>query len=320
MYEARKYENGMNKWFKILIYLMLVMIVTYFVISFTQASIVVDYLKDQETKIKDDPLKLISATAIANMHDGRDVYVLREPLYEESFRHDISEDLLDISIYPFVQIKNNDSTNMMAILVNHLNISDTSAMLDENDYHILKARITFNDYITINDYSAQQFTETFVTTYEDSMKMLFISVDLFRGTEIKRIEIIYDTENNLEKTLVTLSNSNFESINENGLFSSTFNRDIKEVTTSNLLISNKYDDNYTSHFNIYYDEMWLKTLSDYNSYYIKYAIIEMLFVIPITYLVFFHKYVKRSVKTRKAQKNEAYNKRQNELKDLYRKQ
>lgn len=315
---AGKFENTMNKWFKILIYIMFIMIITYLVVTFAQASIVVDYLKDQENEIHEDPLKLISATAIANTHDGRDVYVLKDPLYKTSFISDSTSNSLSVSIYPFVLFNDDHETDMMAIVVSDFQIDDSNAVLDDDDYHILQAYITFDDTVTINDYEAQTFTETFVTTFDDKMKLLFVDVSLFEHTNIKDIQFFYPTEQGFEETLVTLSNSELSSINNSGIFDSSFDRDIKEVTVENLAISKVFSNDYETNTFIYYNASWLESLKDYNSYYIKYAIYEMLFVIPLTYLIFFHKQVRQKTKNNKALKMKAYKDRQEKYKKMYR--
>ncbi len=308
----------MNKWFKILIYIMFIMIITYLVVTFAQASIVVDYLKDQENEIKDNPLELIGATAIANTHDGRDVYVLKEPLYETSFSNDETSNSLSVSIYAFVLFNDDNKTDMMAIVVSNFQIDDANAALDDDDYHILQAYITFDDTVTINDYEAQTFTETFVTTFDDEMKLLFIDVSLFKDTNIKDIQFFYPTEEGFEKTLVTLSNSELSIINNSGVFDSSYHRDIKDVTVENLTISQIFSDDYETNTLIYYNSSWLESLKSYNSYYIKYAIYEMLFVIPLTYLIFFHKQVRSKAKNNKALKMKAYKDRQEKYKEMYR--
>jgi hypothetical protein len=298
---------------------MFIIVLTYVVATFSEASMVVDFLKDQEELIGDDPNKLIAATAVANIHDGSDVYVLKEPLYTQTFSDDSTSDYATISIYSYVVFKENETKQMIAILVTDLNIDNAGALLDDNDYHQLQATISFNDAITINDYTASSFDETFVTAFEDETKLIFIDVALFKTTDITKIEVMYTTDTGLETTFISLGNSNYVAVNANDIFDNSFDRDIKNVMLENIDIASIYGvDQYQNENNIYYDGQWLETLSSYNYYYFRNAGFELLFLLPITYLIFFRKQMKKKLKTRKLEKEEKTKKEKEDLKNMFR--
>jgi len=298
---------------------MFIIVLTYVVATFSEASMVVDFLRDQEGIIGDDPHQLIAATAIANAHDGSDVYVLKEPLYTQTFSSDTTDDHATISIYSYVSFKDDETKQMIALLVTDLSIDHAGAVLDNNDYHQLQAIISFDEAITINDYTASSFDETFVTTYEDETKLIFIDVSLFETTNISKIEIMYTTDTGLDVTFISLSNSNYMLVTANDLFDSSFNRDINQVMIESIDIASVYGvDQFEDQAQIYYDNQWLETLNTYNRYYYRNAAFELLFILPITYLLFFRKQVKKKLKIRKAEKEKKEQAQKEKYKKMFR--
>ncbi len=305
----------MNKFIKIAIYVMLMIFITYLFMSLAQASIVVDFLRDQQSEVEGDPYKLIAVTAIANQHDGSDVYVQKNPIYTESF--ETNNHSADISIYPFVLFRENETNNFIAIIITDLEIDDPTAYLDDDEYHQIKADITFEDEITIGDYTASSFEETFATGYDDTTKLIFINTSLFNTTEIRHINFSYTLDNEEDATLVNLANSTYENIDTNDLFDASFDRDLINVTSSNIYIANTYGTN-PDHSDLYHDANWLNILDSYNRYYIRNALYELIVILPLTYFMFFHSRVRVKMKENKEKKKEEKALEQEKLKQKFR--
>ncbi|MGE4320221.1 MAG: hypothetical protein AB7E61_02080 [Acholeplasmataceae bacterium] len=313
----------MNRWIKIIIYLLFVIFLSYLVAMFSEAAIVVDYLKDQQETIQDEPLPFLAATVIANSHDGTDVYILNTPLYEETFDVSLTSQHVVVSIYTLVEYKGDEAHNSIVILLNDIELSNDDAYVDNDNYHTLNANITFDRPITINEYTASTFNETFVTAYDDQTKLILLNTNYFETTagvaEIERIDITYTLTSGDEVNFVTLYNADKLTMVANDTFDTSFNRNINQVTPTNIDIFSVYGlTAFKDNANIYYDATWLETLMTYNSYYFRFAIYELLVLLPITYFLFIHKYVRRNLKDKKELKKQQYEAEQEALKNKFR--
>lgn len=313
----------MKPWVKVLIYILFVIFVTYLVATYSEAAKIVDFLRDQQSVVEDDPLDFLAATVVANNHDGTDVYIQNVPLYEETFDSSVTSQHIKVSIYTLVEFKGTDAHNSLVILIRDLSINDDDAYLDDNDYHEVLANIVLDREITINDYTASTFNETFVTAYDDETKLLLINTDLLDTStgpaEIEQITISYTLESGDEVSLVTLYNADLISMTANDIFDSSYNRNISAVTSDQIDIFNLYGlDNYESNNDVYYNSHWLETLSTYDNYYFKFAMYELIILLPITYFIFFHKRVMTIARYNKELKKEQYKARQEALKNKFR--
>ncbi|MBN2268697.1 MAG: hypothetical protein V3569_05465 [Acholeplasmataceae bacterium] len=291
-----------HKWIWAIFYIMLISTVTYIVASFSEAAKANDFLAEREDILMSDHRALIQASVIANNHNSTDAYVLAEPLYQEIFNNEFFN--LEVSIYPLVEFKDDKAHNSVAILLSDIKITDPDAILDENDYHFIKAYLTFDKNIKIGETSKNVFIESMTTLYDNSARLIIINQDLLvsngEPVEFEVIKFTYEIDMEIDETLVMLYNEDLTAQYGSDKFDESFNRDISNVSSTNLdLLEQCSLSSFKSCESIYYNSNLLHEFLSYNHYYLRYIGIEILIVIPITYLLFFHQYVKKVIKNKK---------------------
>jgi len=291
-----------HKWIWAIFYIMLISSVTYIVASFSEAAKTNDFLAEREDILMSDHRALIQASVIANNHNSTDAYVLSEPLYQEMFDNDFFH--LEVSIYPLVEFKDDKAHNSVAILLTDIKITDPDAILDENDYHFIKAYLTFDKNIKIGETNQNVFIESMTTLYDNSARLIIINQDLLvsngEPVEFEVIKFTYEINMEIDETLVMLYNEDLTVQYGSDKFDESFNRDISNVSSTNLdLLGQCSLSSFKTCQSIYYNSNLLHEFLSYNHYYLRYIGIEILIVIPITYLLFFHQYVKKIIKNKK---------------------
>ncbi len=293
-------------WLFITAYILFIAMVTYFVATYTEAEKVVTFLADQESSIGDSNFKLLSSTVAANNGDGTDAIIQIEPLYEQSFVE--GDNRVDISIYTLIEYHSSYSNHAVAILIKNLSIDDESLYKDDDQYSQIKANIEFSEVVTLGKTKSRSFSETFITLYNDKQKLIMMNFDRLESDLpilFKYIQISYLDVNQMSKPLINLNNSDISDM-QSDIFDQSFDRDIKNLNETNIKImdQNALVD-FENNEDLYYDH--ISSLFDsYNSLYFKNIGIEVLIIIPITYLVFFNNYVVAYFKEKHKLKKEAH--------------
>ena len=291
-----------KNWIFIAIYILFIAAITYLVGTLSEADKVQDFIASQKEIIEDDNLKLISTVIVANQNDGTEALIEIEPLFTESYLSTNFD--VTVYIYSFVKLKGNNAVNSVAIMIRDLRL-DTDD-LQEDTYHdtLLKADIRFNQMVTVGETSKQEFSEVFATLYDDQTKLIIIDYDKLNGEtpiEFESITIKYVLTNATEPNLVVLTNSDLALVSTDDKFDGTFDRDIKNVNKENIQLTVKYGlNNLTPNDNIFYDpsvydQLQAKALGIYA----RNISIEFVFVAILTYFIFFHGSVVRSIKENK---------------------
>jgi len=294
-----RYKRGKkmsSQWIWRIIYIIFIAAVTYLVATFSEASKVVDFLVDRKEELMADDRAMIAATVIANNHNKTDVYVLASPLYEETFESITHH--VKVSIYPLVEFKNNSGYNSIAILLSHIDIKDDQAIKNDQDEHLIDIQLEFHLNSGTVLGNTNIFKEPMTTLFDNTGRMIVIHYDLLKKptevAQLKSIVISYAVSNSIDETFVNLSNSDLIEVTANDIFAGNFNRDIQNASPKNLDILSIYGlEDFQTHSDIYYNDMFISELDSYNYYYLRNIAIELVIVLPITYFLFFHKHLKR---------------------------
>lgn len=293
-----------KNWFFIILYIIFIGMATFMVSLYTEAQKRVDFLKNLQSEVEDDNVKLLAATLVANRGDGTNAIIFKEPLYEQHFID--GEDEVGLYIYKVAE-NLRSYEHSLAILIRDLNITDTSLLKDEDDYSTIRATIKFNQEITIGQTNKQTFEETFITLYDDTSKLLLINFDRLKAEStisFESIHIAYDDINYFSRELVTLYNSDL--VNEiPDKFSNTYQRDIKLITSDEIkFLSDESLNDIKNNIKLYYDATLISKLNKLNSLYLINISLLLLVVIPLTYFIFFHKEVYTRYKLKRSEKKE----------------
>lgn len=290
-----------SQWIWRITYIIFIGFVTIIVTTFSEATKVVNFLGNNQSEFMSDDRMLIAATVIANNRDSTDAYVLATPLYYQTFDNEVAT--LSVSIYPLVEFKGSKANNAIAILVNTIEINDELALKDGDNYHIIQAEIVFDRDIQVGQQNKRYFEEYMTPLYDDTGRLIIIKEELLQTSTgialFQSISITYQVTG-ATQTLVTLSNSELTNITPNDLFDLSINRDLILMTEENVDLLSQFGLNSLSGNNsIYYNPDLITEFNRYNRYYFIYIGIEFLFVLPITYFLFFHKYIRRNIREKR---------------------
>lgn len=292
-------------------YLYFILVIFFFFIMANIAEVnkVSNFFQDNRDVMASSDQALISGTVVGNYHDKTEAYVTNLPLYEETFESDTNQ--IRIAIYPIVQFKNDDIADALAILITNLEINDESAELIDDETNLLFANIIFSQPITLNDTQVSEVSETFTNTYHNHTKLLIVQQDKIytdQGfAEYEKITISYQLTTDNQKKLVVIQNSDLTSDSINDQFEGSYNRDIKHVISDNINLKDVYGlSNYKNEPALYYNSAFQESIQSYNILYVTYMGIGLGIVIIITYVLFFHKYVRQMIREKKQDKQKAY--------------
>lgn len=292
-----------KNWFFIILYIIFIGMATFMVSLYTEAQKRVDFLKDLQSEVEEDNVKLLAATLVANRGDGTNAIIFKEPLYEQHFID--GEDELKVYIYKVAE-NLRSYEHSLAILIRDLNITDPTLLKDEDAYSTIRATIKFNQAITIGQTNKQTFEETFITLYDDTSKLLLINFDRLKSEStisFESIHIAYDDINYFSRELVTLYNSDLvDQIPDK--FSNTYPRDIEHITSDDIkFLSDESLSDIQENIELYYDANLISQLNKFNNLYLKNISLLLLVVMPLTYFIFFHKEVYTRYKMKRSAKN-----------------
>ena len=288
---------------------MLVGLVTYIVITFAQIAKVKNFVKDQSDDLILSHERLIQSFVIANYADGTDAFVLKEPLFQENFTSNDESFKLNFNVYNYVTLIDNAKVDSLAFVITDLTIGDENAYLDGQGRPIIDAKLYLSDPIVYNGRQYYETQETFVWFLDLNIGLFLVNYDIFIEEnyiiDIEGIEISYrlNEEASANSLLVGLGSKN-----EPDKMVAENNRDITSIHYENInLASSITGDSYINNELIYYDEGLTKLFNRYNYVYINYIGILVVFLIPITYFIFFHKHLKRKYAIRKNEKEKELN-------------
>ena len=300
--EVKEMNLMKSAWIWRIIYILFIGALTFVIASFSEASKVVNFLEDNRNELMADDHKMIVATSIANLHDKSDAYVLKTPLYEQTF--ELPDFKLKLSIYPFVTFNKDKVSNQLAFLVTDLSVSDTLASKDDNDDHLVYTEFVFDRELDVENQNKQVFMELMTPLYDDTGRMIIINQDLLKTpsgqAQFQTISIAYELSSGQKQTLVVLANSLLIENKPSDMFDVSIPRDIAVLSETNLDFANQYGTlNLENEPAIYYDSIWLERLDSYQSIYVRNILIELAIILPVTYFLFFHKHVLRHIKQKK---------------------
>ncbi|MDY0276799.1 MAG: hypothetical protein RBQ97_01805 [Acholeplasma sp.] len=292
-------------------YFIFIIAVTFIVSNFSEASKVMAFLKGEKDQMLISNEHLISATTISNYRDKTNALVLKEPLYHEdfiSYNEDNSiNNQISVYIYTFAEFKGTKAYNNLGFIIKNVKLNINNILLDDNNNPVVYAKLYYSKPIQIDGQEFMTSTETFIPIFETNTGYFQIKHDVLKNnttfSTISQIEVvIFDTLTKMYEPLIVL---NTGEENDTDYFSETFNRDISSLTTEKINILKDSLENLMISDKIYYTPSLNDNLNKYNYFYFRDLGLELvIFVIPLTYFIFFHKYVMERIKEKRKLKDE----------------
>lgn len=292
----------LSKFMKAL-YFILIVLVTFITISFAEVNKLEKYLKKKEAISSSDNYELIQNLTITKNNKYPKAYIYKDPLFNESYtlKDDDGEVVysFDLYLYKYIESAKRKNNNGLAIILKNLNIFDDSKTLLESQQPLIDIDISYDDEVKTTK------ENHFASIYPRDTFVLLINYDLLIVNDsyvnIKDITFKYETKGSVFKDLITLKNEDISDATIKDKLGDV-NRDIKVLESNNIIDDNININNIKNDSNYIHNSNLKKDLNKENSIYIKYIFIELLFVIPITYFLFFHKDVLRLRKIKKEEK------------------
>jgi hypothetical protein len=282
----------MGKIFGITSYILFIGLITFIVSGYARANQTVTFLDDLKEVIYEDSKALVSATLIANTQGEYHIYIQDLPLIEDSVNTENVSYQLDI--YSVLLYKNStDYKYELIIIITDYENTDENAFIAE-DALTLNIDITFES--APEGFTQSVFNESLIQLYDDSMHMYALDQQYVIDDQVRiqRIDISYPTS--IEDVVTT------SLINEDVYLDKNL-----EIPTNNVADLSSLDVEALQLIDIsnrallYTNNTIKDAFSNYNYMTYLYIGIEIIVVLPITYLVFFHKNIQRIRKVKKEQ-------------------
>lgn len=271
------------------LYFILFVLVTFITISFAEVNKLENYLKKKEPVSKADNYELIQNLTITKNNRYPKSYIYKEALFDEQYllRDEDGEIFykFNLYIYKYIESTRRNTNNGLAVILKDLEIYDENKTLLDNQQPVIDIDISYDNELESNKQNH------FATIYPYNTFVLLINYDLLivdgSYVNIKDITFKYETKGSIFNPLITLKNDELSNISIKDKLGDV-NRDLKVIESDNIIEKNidikniKNNDSYIHNSNL------KKDLNKENIIYLKYIFIELLFVILISYFLFFH--------------------------------
>jgi hypothetical protein len=257
-------------------YFFFIVVVTYVNVLFGQASQVVYFLEENKTVLYDHAPSLLQAVVIANARGEKDAFV---STLIESKDLESSTTSATVSFYALTMFSNNVFEDFLAIYLHDLTIVDDQLKKDNQDDSFVYLTLTFNEEVTLDQTPKSIFEETMITLYDRTQKLVLLPIgvllDRYPSLQIERLSFQYD--------LLSGYQQSFGELNE---------EDLINIHAFDMRLSDDYQDSYTISSEVNYLPHLLETFGDTVSLLYGHLVWELVFVLPLTYFLFFHRLVR----------------------------
>lgn len=287
-----------------ILYLILVAIIAFIVITYAQATKVLDFLNDQKDELVAYEQKMLQAFVISNFADGTNTYMENEPLYSQYFQSENGYYELSLNIYNVVIFNKDERFASLAFIIDNVSLNTNNAYLDEQERPIIDAKILLDEPLIYNEREYSETKETFVWALDSNTALFYINYELLTNdsgyVNIEEVQITFrDITQTIDQTLINLgSNARVD------LMPEEIDRNIDRLRYENIKELKSISTDYINDDDIYFDSDMMKVFNSYNKVYFLYLGVYILIVGVVTYFVFFHSYVlnKRRIKKDKETK------------------
>lgn len=277
----------MNKKIPTILYLLLIFIITYINILFGQASQVVYFLEAKQAEVINHTPALLGTIAIANARGEVDAYVQNTPHLEVSVMD--PNVFASIKLYSMVQIEEELQEDFLAIYIKDIAIEDDLVLFDADEDITILVDIYFNQEVSLTNQSKRLFQETAMTVYHPSKKLVLLPIGslltLFPTLQIESLEFSYRRQDVTTRPFFYLDAEA-----------------LKGLTPSAMQFSKSIEGNYEENLDVFYNPLLRKDYQDTIFLLYNHIIWQLIFVIPITYFLFFHQALRLKLKRDKLYK------------------
>jgi hypothetical protein len=230
-------SNMFNKYAKFIFFILISIIITPIVITFSQASKTVDFLNQQKEYLINHPQALMAATVIAQSQGDLDAYVVNDALIDETFTSGLIS--MRLEVYAITAFNQDRTMDKIAFYLTNVLINDNLAIKDNQGNLSIWMNLTLNQAIGSSTELTYQIP--FVSVYDVQTYLILFEYSQWQNSLetpllFESITIEYEVENGLLNSTLFIPNSTFESFQLQDYQPSIF-----------------YQNNYLTSENIFYD-------------------------------------------------------------------
>lgn len=209
-------ELVLKKYLKIIFFIFISILITPFVITFSQASKTVDFLRDQKPNLVNSPAALMAATAITQYQGEMDAFVMQDSLISETYASGLSS--MNFDIFSLTTFNDDQAIDKLAFYLTNVYIQDEIAVQDNQGNLSIFIEIMFNQSINQSDERTYQIP--FVSVYDVETYLIFFEYSQWQKTLntpllIESISIEYEVDNASSISTIYLPPSRFSHLDEN---------------------------------------------------------------------------------------------------------
>lgn len=282
-----------------ILYFILIVLSTFLIISYSEANKIEKFLISQTNSSRESDLDLIQTVALTYSNKKNDSYIYEDPLFDEKYELRDSEGEIvysfNLVMYRYIEVEGKKKNNSLAIILNNLMVFDENKVLDDTTNPIIDIDMNYERSFMINDKEFSSSKERFQHYVGTKKSLLLFNYEYLKDSvsyiNIKDITFKYLVKGDSYVTMLTLLNSDISDIVIKDSLGNEVNRELNTITSDKITLPSIDLNEIKSDSKYYYNNTLKKKLSSYNTEYVKNILLELLFVIPLTYFLFFHKEV-----------------------------
>lgn len=312
------------------LYFIFIIITTYIVVTVAEVTKIESFIEDQLGIIKESSYSdfdLIQTVALTYSNKKNEAYVYKESLFKENYEYLGDNGAVvykfELVFYKYVESLKKSHSNSLAIIINELEINDSSLFLTDREQPVIDLDIEYDKPFYFQNNKFTSSIERFQSYEGLNSYILLINYDFLKTdlgyVNFKTMNFKYRIigDETSYKPLLTIYNEDLYSIDEdivvNDKIKEDINRSLIPLHSDQIVFKNLNIDDIKISDEFYNDKNIKKSLSKKNYYYYKYLGIELLIVLVVTYALFLHKDVMILVNKRKAEKQRQFEEIKKEL-------
>lgn len=310
---------------RILMYLYILLIagLTFILVPVFSVMGSTNFLENYRELFESSDLDLMSGTTLAFRNDGTSLIINKEPIFSETYtRKDENGNLLynfNLDFYSVVEKKGKKYNSGFYVLIKDIYLKDKNIILDDEGRYLIRLELYFDQPIIYEDKKVSKSEDVFIPLYDGKSGVLFFDQSFLKNdqglVEIEKILITVKTEQKYYIDLLNLYNDNYTGEIKEDKFDNNVNRNISNITSSNIDLLSKIDtNNISSDDSLYYNNNLRKTFRSKYNYFPYFLFLWILVVSVITYFLFVHKYVKLRMQEKKEIKQKEFEKLKEKIK------
>lgn len=271
----------LNKFSKFILFVLISILITPIVITFSQASKTVDFLNNEKEYLINNPKALMAATVISQSQGDLDAYVVNTSLINETYTtQSIS---MRLEVFAMTGFNENRRIDKIGFYLTDVVIDDNLAVKDTQGNLSIFMNLTLNQ--PIGSSPELTYRIPFVSVFDVETYLIFFEYSQWQSSLetpllIESLSVEYEVENGLLNSTIFIPDSVFETIAQQDYQPSIV-----------------YENNYLSNEEVFYDADLMNKFQSFWYYDIYFLGGEILILVALFWLIFIFPTQKKNKKS-----------------------